>query len=278
MLDVLFGCVAALAQLERSAENALVRVVRDVLESAPRTVKLYFQLLGLFLRPDAFLVLQFLHDALWKFAPAHGTTNKRLLLDPMPCPNFETLEVKVVAALDLAEADTHFGSHRLLANRANRIPLQLHSFRSNNRLGLHLLLLLHPLTRQLAHYIQRCDVEIGPRSSRLGHRMLPGDKIAELTIDISSLPDDRVIHADPKYFEENVGGVDAVVISAGRAGALQVRTDRGFIFVIESVLKSETEGTALAYQKKRDAGSHVQQLDDVRRYSRAIWLRSRHNN
>lgn len=57
MLDVLFGCIAALAQLEGSAEDAFVGVVWDVFESTPRTVKLYFQLLGLFLSPTTFLML-----------------------------------------------------------------------------------------------------------------------------------------------------------------------------------------------------------------------------
>ena len=75
--------------------------------------------------------------------------------------------------------------------------------------------------------------------------MLPRDEISELAINISRLPNDRVVNADSKNFEENVSGVYAMVISVGRAGAFQVWANRRFIFIIESVFKSEAEGATL---------------------------------
>jgi len=97
--------------------------------------------------------------------------------------------------------------------------------------------------------------------------MLPRDEIGEFAIDVGSLPNDGIVHADPKYLEEDVGGVDAVVIPVGRAGAFQIGPNRRLIFIIQPILKSEAEGTALPHQKKRDTGRNVQQLDYVCGYS-----------
>ena len=164
----------------------------------------------------------------------------------MPRPYLQALQVKVISTLYLAKTDTHLRSHSLLANRTNRIWLHFHPFRSYNSFGLgNLLPFLYPLTRKLTYYIQGCDVEIGSCSSRLRHSMLPRDEISELAINISRLPNDRVVDADSKNFEENVSGVYAMVISVGRAGAFQVWANRRFIFIIESVFKSEAEGATL---------------------------------
>lgn len=50
----------------------------------------------------------------------------------------------------------------------------------------------------------------------------------------------------------------AVVVSAGRAGALQLRSHRRLVFVIEPVLKGEAEGPALPNQKQSYASCHIE--------------------
>lgn len=106
--------------------------------------------------------------------------------------------------------------------------------------------------------------------------MLPGEEIRKFAIYVGGLPDDGVVHADSKYFEEDVGGVDAMIISARTARTLEFWSNRCLVFIIESVFEDEAEGAALSHQKQSDARGDIKKLNDMSGYSPSIRLRSRH--
>lgn len=89
------------------------------MEATTCTVKLYFNLLALFHCPLLLLLFEFLDDTFWEARSAHRAANSSVLLNSMPRPNLQTLEVKIVSTLDLTRREAHFRSHSFLANRAN---------------------------------------------------------------------------------------------------------------------------------------------------------------
>lgn len=159
--------------------------------------------------------------------------------------------MKIVPTLHLTVTETHFFSHGFLTNRTDRITLQFHPDTQYNCLLLRFLLLLQKLARHFQWHLKAHILEDWPRPPSLRYSMLPSEEIRELTVDISSLPNDGIIDANPKDFKENVCRVYTVVVSCWCTGTLELGANRSLVFIIESVPKSKTKGSALTHQKQR---------------------------
>lgn len=77
--------------------------------------------------------------------------------------------------------------------------------------------------------------------------MLPGEEVVEFAVEIGSLPDDGVGGTDPEDLEEDVGSVEAMVITSGCAGTGEFWADGGLVFVVKAVLEGEAQGARLVY-------------------------------
>lgn len=54
-----------------------------------------------------------------------------------------------------------------------------------------------------------------PLSSHLLYSVLARDEILELTVNVSGLPDDGIVYTNLKYFEKDVDGMNAMIVSLG---------------------------------------------------------------
>lgn len=175
-----------------------------------------------------------------KFSPTHRTVHICFFLSSMSSPNSKTLEVKIISTANFAPTETHILPHLLLTNRTNCLFTKYHSlhFRIFHLPRPSLLYFsLQELTGQLRkwHFLK-----MGSRASLLSLRMFPREKILELTVDVCRLPNDGIIDCHSENFQQNIDSVNTVVVSLRRTRTSQFRTDLRAIFIIETVLESET--------------------------------------
>jgi hypothetical protein len=71
------------------------------------------------------------------------------------------------------------------------------------------------------------------------------NNVIEFGVDVAFLPDKRVFFVELEDFEKGVEGVDAVVVEVGTAGAEDVISDGGFVFLAIVVFEDEGRGTEL---------------------------------